>query len=41
MGADVDIMVATTKAYLSALTKLHSKTEKLNPQKSLEAAAAA
>jgi len=36
MGADLDILVATTKAYLSALTRLHSKVEKLNPQKSSE-----
>jgi 2-isopropylmalate synthase len=32
MGADLDIMVASAKAYLSALTRLHSKVEKLNPQ---------
>ena len=32
MGADLDILVASAKAYLSALTRLHSKTEKLNPQ---------
>jgi len=25
-------MVASAKAYLSALTRLHSKVEKLNPQ---------
>ncbi|RJG06379.1 2-isopropylmalate synthase [Noviherbaspirillum cavernae] len=32
VGADPDIVVASAKAYLSALNKLHSKTEKLNPQ---------
>ena len=32
VGADLDIVVASAKAYLSALNKLHSKTEKLNPQ---------
>ena len=31
-GADPDIVVASAKAYLSALNKLQSKTEKLNPQ---------
>jgi len=32
IGADPDIVVASAKAYLSALNKLHSKSEKLNPQ---------
>jgi 2-isopropylmalate synthase len=32
VGADLDIVVASAKAYLSALNKLHSKNEKLNPQ---------
>ena len=32
VGADLDIVVASAKAYLSALNKLHSKIEKLNPQ---------
>jgi 2-isopropylmalate synthase len=31
-GADTDIIVASTKAYLNALNKLHSKFERLNPQ---------
>lgn len=37
-GADTDIIVASAKAYLSALNKL-SKGERVNPQKSSEAAA--
>jgi 2-isopropylmalate synthase len=32
VGADPDIVVASAKAYLAALNKLHSKAEKLNPQ---------
>lgn len=32
VGADLDIVVASAKAYISALNKLYSKTEKLNPQ---------
>jgi 2-isopropylmalate synthase len=32
VGADLDIVVASAKAYLSALNKLESKNEKLNPQ---------
>lgn len=32
VGADPDIVVASAKAYLSALNKLHSKAEKVNPQ---------
>ena len=31
-GADTDIIVASAKAYLNALNKLHGKFEKLNPQ---------
>ncbi len=31
-GADTDIIVASAKAYLNALNKLHSGQEKLNPQ---------
>ena len=32
VGADPDIIVASAKAYLSALNKLHSKLERVNPQ---------
>jgi 2-isopropylmalate synthase len=32
VGADPDIVVASAKAYLSALNKLQAKNEKLNPQ---------
>jgi 2-isopropylmalate synthase len=32
VGADLDIVVASAKAYIAALNKLHSKIEKLNPQ---------
>jgi len=31
-GADTDIVVASAKAYVNALNKLHSKMERLNPQ---------
>jgi len=31
-GADTDIVVASAKAYINALNKLHSRLEKLNPQ---------
>jgi len=31
-GADTDIVVASAKAYINALNKLHSKAERLNPQ---------
>lgn len=31
-GADTDIVVASAKAYLNALNKLHSKVERINPQ---------
>ena len=32
VGSDPDIVVASAKAYISALNKLHSKIEKVNPQ---------
>lgn len=32
VGANTDIVVASAKAYLSALNKLHSKVERINPQ---------
>ena len=32
LGAYTDIVVASVKAYLSALNKLHSKIERINPQ---------
>ncbi len=32
VGADTDIVVASAKAYIAALNKLHSKTERINPQ---------
>ena len=32
VGSDPDIVVASAKAYISALNKLHSKVEKVNPQ---------
>ncbi len=32
VGSDPDIIVASAKAYLAALNKLHSKSEKVNPQ---------
>src|SRR5690606_34530962 len=32
VGADPDIVVASAKAYLSALNKLHSRADRLNPQ---------
>jgi 2-isopropylmalate synthase len=31
-GADTDIIVASVKAYVNALNKLHSKLERVNPQ---------
>jgi 2-isopropylmalate synthase len=31
-GADTDIVVASAKAYVNALNKLHSKSERVNPQ---------
>ncbi len=35
VGADTDIVVASAKAYISALNKLDSKVERLNPQHQL------
>jgi 2-isopropylmalate synthase len=35
VGADTDIIVASAKAYISALNKLWSKVERLNPQHQL------
>jgi 2-isopropylmalate synthase len=32
VGADTDIIIASAKAYLSALNKLESRMERLNPQ---------
>jgi 2-isopropylmalate synthase len=32
VGADPDIIVASAKAYISGLNKLHSKIERVNPQ---------
>jgi len=32
IGSDTDIVVASAKAYLSALNRLHSKVERINPQ---------
>jgi len=32
LGADTDILVASAKAYINALNKLHNKQERLNPQ---------
>jgi 2-isopropylmalate synthase len=31
-GSDTDIIVASAKAYLNALNKLHAKLERVNPQ---------
>ena len=35
VGADTDIVVASAKAYISALNKLESKMERVNPQHQL------
>ena len=35
VGADTDIIVASAKAYISALNKLASKVERVNPQHQL------
>jgi 2-isopropylmalate synthase len=35
VGADTDVIVASAKAYISALNKLESKVERLNPQHQL------
>ena len=32
LAGNTDIVVASAKAYINAVNKLHSKTEKLNPQ---------
>jgi len=32
VGADTDIVVASAKAYISALNKLESRAERMNPQ---------
>ena len=40
MGADTDIVVASVKAYLSALNKMSGKAERMNPQYGAEEAAA-
>jgi len=37
-GADTDIVVASAKAYLSALSKMAVKTVRVNPQYGTEAA---
>ncbi len=34
VGTDPDIVAASAKAYISALNKLHSNFDKLNPQRS-------
>ena len=34
VGADTDVIVASAKAYVSALNKLFDKSERLNPQTS-------
>ena len=31
-GADTDIVIASAKAYLNSLNKLHSKVERAHPQ---------
>jgi 2-isopropylmalate synthase len=35
IGADTDVIVASAKAYVSALNRLSSKMERLNPQHQL------
>jgi 2-isopropylmalate synthase len=37
MGADTDIVVASAKAYLSALNKMQAKAQRVNPQYGVEA----
>jgi 2-isopropylmalate synthase len=39
MGSDTDIVVASAKAYISALNKMSAKSQRLNPQYGAEAAA--
>jgi 2-isopropylmalate synthase len=34
VGTDPDIVAASAKAYISALNKLYSNVDKLNPQRS-------
>ena len=34
VGADTDVIVASAKAYVSALNKLFDKSERFNPQTS-------
>jgi 2-isopropylmalate synthase len=31
-GADIDIVIASAKAYINGLNKLHSKLERAHPQ---------
>ena len=33
LGADTDIIVASAKAYINALNRLHDDVERLNPQR--------
>lgn len=33
IGADTDIVVASAKAYISALNRLENKSERVNPQR--------
>src|SRR3979411_2291174 len=40
MGSDTDIVVASAKAYISALNKMAAKTQRMNPQYGDEAVAA-
>ena len=39
MGSDTDIVVASAKAYLSALNKMSAKSQRMNPQYGAEAQA--
>jgi len=41
MGSDTDIVVASAKAYVSALNKMTAKSQRVNPQYGAETAAAA
>jgi len=41
MGSDTDIVVASARAYVSALNKMAAKTQRMNPQYGAEATAAA
>ena len=36
VGADTDIIIASAKAYVNALNKLFSDTDRLNPQTAVE-----